>query len=56
MKTGIQCKEVINTTTAYEIYGHAQTIHCPRCSTVKTEQNLLLPRDISIQDKKYMGS
>lgn len=56
MKTDIQCKKVINITTALEICGHGQGIHCATCYTVKTEQNLFLPRDITIQDKKYMDS
>lgn len=55
-KTDIQCKKVINITTALESYGHRQEIHCAVCYTVKTEQNLFLPRDITIQYKKYMDS
>lgn len=49
-------KKVATITTALEICSHRQGILCAICCTVRTEQNLFLPRDITILDKKYMDS
>jgi len=35
VKTDIQCKKVIKVSTAVEIYGHRQGIHCAMCCTEK---------------------
>lgn len=48
MKTDIQHKKVINTTTTLEICGYGQEMYCVMCCTVKTEQKLFLPRDTTI--------
>lgn len=56
MKTNIQCEKVVNITTALEICSNGQGILCSMCCTVRMEQNLFLPRDITILDKKYVDS